>query len=187
MSVKEYPIKIQGLEFDLFTDFCPTQYYVYKNDKCVAYVRLRWGDLEVHPAIGENVFNDEIDFDRTIYENSEFEFAQGSFHSEEQELDTLMKCASAINEFIATGKTQEEIEEEKERQKKQRQKPPFELPKEVCERICKLAFENADKEAEKASSLLKISIPEIPEIRIPYNPKIQKTCELVEVKKRRKK
>ena len=39
-------IEINGYKFD-GGGSCPEQYYVYKEDKCVAYVRLRWGNLTV--------------------------------------------------------------------------------------------------------------------------------------------
>lgn len=52
----------QGLEFKLTCYACPEQYDVFKDNKQVGYVRLRWGRLraEYPDVCGEEVYSAEI-------------------------------------------------------------------------------------------------------------------------------
>lgn len=84
-------IKLKGLKFILTSFACPEQYDVFKNDKQVAYVRLRWGHLSVtYPDVkGEKIFEH--------YFPDDF---KGAFESEEERMEFLNKIADKINERI---------------------------------------------------------------------------------------
>ena len=55
-------IKTINIEFHLTCSACPEQYDVFKDNKQVGYVRLRWGHLraEYPDVCGEEVYSAEI-------------------------------------------------------------------------------------------------------------------------------
>lgn len=83
----------RGYDFVCTCHTCPEQYDVYKGDykngNQVAYVRKRWGHLAVHPVI-----NGKIDYDRTIYSESDNDKWNGTIDDKDY---TFNKIVDAIN------------------------------------------------------------------------------------------
>lgn len=80
---------IEGLLFECTCEACPEQYDVFKDDKQVAYVRLRWNHLRVsYPDVGG----------RDIYSKDITDYAmQGMFKSDEQRDYYLNEIARIVN------------------------------------------------------------------------------------------
>lgn len=89
---EDQDLEIDGLKFKLTCYACPEQYDVFKGDKQVAYIRLRWSHLKVHyPDIGGEIIYD--------FEFSENEM-QGCFYTEKQRDFHLKEIAKRINEKL---------------------------------------------------------------------------------------
>lgn len=85
-------MKINGYEFELTCYACPEQYDVTKEEKQVAYVRLRWGRLRVnYPDVGGR----EI-YSATIGDNG----YAGLFESEEQRDFHLTEITKALDNVL---------------------------------------------------------------------------------------
>lgn len=119
-SFDENVITLQGLDFHLTTSSCPRQYEIYKDGKYVAYFRFRYGSIEVHPVDDyiEDV-DDKINWDIELYHCGKFDWFQGDFDNEEQEMKYLNEIATEINKYLKGEKTK--IEEVEERARKERE------------------------------------------------------------------
>lgn len=85
--------EINGYKFN-GGGICPEQYDVYKNNKKVAYVRLRFGCCEVTTKpLGDYIWS----YDR-------FGHWQGEFNSEKQRMYYLKLITKRIEKFYQVGK-----------------------------------------------------------------------------------
>lgn len=81
---------INGLKFELTCDMCPEQYDVYKDNKMIAYVRLRYGTLRCDvPKCGEE----------TIYITEFDNRFKGDFESNSERDKYLNDIAIKINKY----------------------------------------------------------------------------------------
>jgi len=79
---------IENLKFEVTSPGCPEQYDVFKNNKQIAYIRLRWGHLIVeHPDV-----NGEL-----IYEHCFDSDEKGGFDGEDERSMFLELIANKIN------------------------------------------------------------------------------------------
>lgn len=90
--MKEKDIK---LHFVKTCEFCPEQYDVFYNDKCIAYVRLRFGHLSVNPVI-----DDEIDFYNFLYSKVFKDKWKGNFKNWFERYRYMRKIKKAIKEYL---------------------------------------------------------------------------------------
>ena len=93
-----------GLKFEMTCPAFPEQYDVYKGDEYVAYVRLRWGELTVHP-----VLNGEIEFTKEIC-SFDFDDLNGMFKNETERKQHLILCATKIIEWLLNGRSDEVLQ-----------------------------------------------------------------------------
>lgn len=78
---------IKGLMFHQTCLACPEQYDVFKGNKQVGYVRLRYGELKaVYPNVGGEI----------IYEKSFNELYKGWFFDEDEKVTELNNIADCI-------------------------------------------------------------------------------------------
>lgn len=90
-------MEYNGLRFEMTCGACPEQYDVYKGDKLVGYVCLRWGFLRCdYPDVGGE----------TIYEHSfaEDDGYKGCFDSDEERDFHLTEISKAL-----TGRLEREL------------------------------------------------------------------------------
>lgn len=98
--------EIKDLTFKQTCSACPEQYDVFdKDDKQVAYIRLRWGSLYVEcPDVGGE----------TVYEASIGDGFAGCFRSENERRMHLYRIAAAVKEWMNKPDEDDEDEEEEE-------------------------------------------------------------------------
>lgn len=82
---------IQGLNFKKTCDACPEQYDVFKGDKMVGYVRLRWGNLSCcYPDYeGEEIYSKSFD-----------DAWQGEFEDDNERNKYLIIIANELNNHL---------------------------------------------------------------------------------------
>lgn len=82
---------IQGLNFKKTCDACPEQYDVFKGDKMVGYVRLRWGVLSCrYPDYeGEEIYSESFD-----------DGWQGEFEDDNERNKYLIIIAKELNNYM---------------------------------------------------------------------------------------
>lgn len=82
---------IEGLNFKKTCDACPEQYDVFKGDKIVGYVRLRWGLLSCcYPDYeGEEIYSKSFD-----------DAWQGEFDDDNERNKYLIIIATEINNHL---------------------------------------------------------------------------------------
>lgn len=82
---------IEGLDFKKTCDACPEQYDVFKGDKMVGYVRLRWGVLSCsYPNyLGEEIYSKSFD-----------DAWQGEFDDDNERNKYLIIIAKEINKYM---------------------------------------------------------------------------------------
>lgn len=82
---------IQGLNFVKTCEACPEQYDVFKGDKIVGYVRLRWGVLSCcYPDYeGEEIYSKSFD-----------DAWQGEFEDDNERNKYLIIIAKELNEYL---------------------------------------------------------------------------------------
>lgn len=93
-----------AIEFKMTCPAYPEQYDVYKGDEYVAYVRLRWGELTVHP-----VFNGEVEWTKEIC-SFDLDNLDGEFKNKIERMKHLKECAIKINEWLLNGRSDEVLE-----------------------------------------------------------------------------
>ena len=83
---------IKGLNFKKTCDACPEQYDVFKDEKQVGYVRLRWGNLTVEsPDCGGDL----------VYEHHfEDDSWKGSFDDDNERNKYLLIIANELNNYL---------------------------------------------------------------------------------------
>lgn len=86
---------IQGLKFVKTCDACPEQYDVFKGDKMVGYVRLRWGVLSCcYPDYeGEEIYSKSFD-----------DAWQGEFEDDNERNKYLVTIATELNNHLENQK-----------------------------------------------------------------------------------
>ena len=82
---------IEGLNFKKTCDACPEQYDVFKGDKMVGYVRLRWGVLSCrYPhSDGEEIYSKSFD-----------DAWQGEFEDDNERNKYLIIIAKELNNYL---------------------------------------------------------------------------------------
>jgi hypothetical protein len=82
---------IEGLNFKKTCDACPEQYDVFKGDKMVGYVRLRWGVLSCcYPNYdGEEIYSKSFD-----------DAWQGEFDDDNERNKYLIIIAKELNNYM---------------------------------------------------------------------------------------
>lgn len=98
VNEEELEMNFNGLRFELTCGACPEQYDIYKDDKLVGYVRLRWGTLRCwYPdytgkeAVYEHCFEDGDSY-------------KGCFNSDEERDFHLTEISKAL-----TGRLEREL------------------------------------------------------------------------------
>ena len=82
---------IKGLNFKKTCDACPEQYDVFKDEKQVGYVRLRWGNLTVDsPDCGGE----------SVYEHYFGDAWKGSFDDDNERNKYLLIIANELNNYL---------------------------------------------------------------------------------------
>lgn len=94
-DIKE-TIKKPMFEFKCTCRAYPEQYDVYENSQCVAYIRMRHGNLSVNPVV-----SDYIDFETEIYHRTYEDKLLGVIPDNERE-DTLKLIGNKITEYLAS-------------------------------------------------------------------------------------
>lgn len=82
---------IEGLDFKQTCGACPEQYDVFKDEKQVGYVRLRWGDLSCRYPDYEG---DEI------YSESFQDAWKGCFDDDNERNKYLLIIANELNNYL---------------------------------------------------------------------------------------
>lgn len=86
---------IEGLDFKQTCGACPEQYDVFKDEKQVGYVRLRWGDLSCRYPDYEG---DEI------YSESFQDAWKGCFDDDNERNKYLLIIANELNNYLEENK-----------------------------------------------------------------------------------
>ena len=82
---------IKGLNFKKTCDACPEQYDVFKDEKQVGYVRLRWGNLTVEsPDCGGDL----------VYEHYFGDAWKGCFDDDNERNKYLLIIANELNNYL---------------------------------------------------------------------------------------
>ena len=82
---------IKGLNFKKTCDACPEQYDVFKDEKQVGYVRLRWGNLTVDsPDCGGE----------SVYEHYFGDAWKGCFDDNNERNKYLLIIANELNNYL---------------------------------------------------------------------------------------
>ena len=82
---------IKGLNFKKTCGACPEQYDVFKDEKQVGYVRLRWGNLTVDsPDCGG----------KSVYEHYFGDAWKGSFDDNNERNKYLLIIANELNNYL---------------------------------------------------------------------------------------
>lgn len=82
---------IEGLDFKQTCGACPEQYDVFKDDKIVGYVRLRWGNLSCcYPDYeGDEIYSESFD-----------DGWKGCFDDDNERNKYLLIIANELNNYL---------------------------------------------------------------------------------------
>lgn len=88
---------IEGLDFKKTCDACPEQYDVFKGDKMVGYVRLRWGVLSCrYPDYeGDEIYSESFD-----------DGWQGEFEDDNERNKYLIIIAKELNNYMENNENE---------------------------------------------------------------------------------
>lgn len=88
---------IEGLDFKKTCDACPEQYDVFKGDKLVGYVRLRWGVLSCrYPDYeGDEIYSESFD-----------DGWQGEFEDDNERNKYLIIIAKELNNYMENNENE---------------------------------------------------------------------------------
>lgn len=84
-------LKYKNLDFKMTCFACPEQYDIFKNNKQVGYVRLRWGHLTCeYPDVNNKL----------VYNHNFDDPMKGCFSTDEEREEYLTYCAESINKAL---------------------------------------------------------------------------------------